>query len=251
MNKRINRRNFKSSFKSVVSDLLMVMLLLSLFLWHPPRAVADEPAVIFGPSDADSVEVYSGMTGYKNSFWWNHTNLTVAVSVPHNADPVLVDAIHDAIETWRTVLVLRLPIVSITDVTDTIGNPQKADIVLHYVPHAGGIAWSGRANCAVQKCPSVIVRSDVPEHNDRAESDYDAARVYKTTLHEIGHALGLGHAAPINESRDLMGYGWSVPDPDLTPILSDCDLAGIAAVFEWALKGETPHPATITSVTCN
>ena len=54
-------------------------LLLALPLWQSPRAAADEPSVIFGPSDADSVEVYSGMTGYKNSFWWDHTNLTVAV----------------------------------------------------------------------------------------------------------------------------------------------------------------------------
>lgn len=35
-----------------------------------------------------------------------------------------------------------------------------------------------------------------------------------------------------------------------TPILSDCDLKGIAATFEWAIKGQAPHPATVTSVTC-
>src|SRR5205085_11933260 len=104
-------------------------LLLSLPLWQPPRAAADEPSVTFGPSDADSVAVYSGI--YKNSFWWDHTNLTVAVSAAPNTDPVLVQAIHDAIETWRTVLANRLPMVSLTDVTYTIGNPQKADIVIH------------------------------------------------------------------------------------------------------------------------
>ena len=244
------KTTFSSSLTYKSAFIAFAALLLSPILWEPPRAAADGPAVIFGLSDADSVQVYSGMAGYKNSFWWDHTNLTVAVSAAPNTDPVLLEAIHDAVETWRTVLASQLPIVSITDVTHTIPNPQKADIVIHYVPHAGGVAWSGRANCAVQKCPSVIVRSDVPEHNDAAESDYNAARVYQTTLHEIGHALGLGHATPLNESLDLMGYGWIVPDPDLTPILSDCDLKGIAAVFEWALNGEAPHPATITSVIC-
>ena len=228
----------------------LAALLLALPLSQPQRAATDEPPVIFGPSDADSVEVYSGMTGYKNSFWWDHTDLTVAVSAAPNTDPLLLSAIHDAIETWRTVLADRLPIVSLTDITGTTGNPQNADIVVHFVPKAGGIRWSGRANCGVQKCPAVIVRSDGPNRNDFAEPDYDATRVYQITLHEIGHALGLGHATPLNESLDLMGYGWSVPDPDLTPILSDCDLAGIAVVFGWALNGEAPHPAIIPSVTC-
>lgn len=214
-----------------------------------PRAAGGTP-LMFGSSDADSIEVYSGMPTY-NNFWWDHTDLTVAVRAAPNTDAQMVYAIHDAIETWRMVLATRLPVVSITNVTDTIHNPQQADIVIHYVPHAGGIAFSGRANCGVQRCPSVIVRSDVPEHNVDAESDYDAVRVYRTTLHEIGHALGLGHATPLYESRDLMGYGWSVPDPDVSPILSDCDLAGIAAAFQWALNGEQPHGATTPLVTCN
>ena len=58
-------------------------------------------------------------------------------------------------------------------------------------------------------------------------------------MHELGHALGLGHALPLKESTDLMGYGWHWSN-GIVPTLSECDLAGIAFVFAWALEALTP-----------
>ena len=99
---------------------------------------------------------------------------------------------------------------------------------------------------------NVIVRSDTPNgHTDEPDrADFDTLRVLRTAIHGLGHTLGLGHAAPLNTSTDLMGYGWSNPDPDLTPILSDCDIAGIRAAFGWFFAHEPPHPSTVGSVTC-
>ena len=62
-------------------------------------------------------------------------------------------------------------------------------------------------------------------------------------MHELGHVLGLGHALPLTESTDLMGYGWHWSN-GIVPTLSECDLAGIAIVFAWALEGVDPYSPT-------
>jgi hypothetical protein len=100
-------------------------------------AGASEPIVAFGPSDAGSVAVFSGIPGYKNAFWWDHSNVTVEVRAAQNVDPVKVSAIRDAIRVWSETLSSRLPQVSLKDVTGS--KAVTADIVLRYVPHAGGI----------------------------------------------------------------------------------------------------------------
>jgi hypothetical protein len=49
----------------------------------------------------------------------------------------------------------------------------------------------------------------------------------------------LGHTTNLLESTDLMGYGW----PDFgDPVLSECDVEGIAFVFAWVFEGSAPHP---------
>jgi hypothetical protein len=187
-------------------------------------------------SNAEALEILSN---YYPGYWWDHTDLTVAVQAHPSATDEQLAAIHGAIATWAAVLEDCFDgLITLTDVTGTQPSEQRAaDIVVHYVPTAGGVVFGGYAICGDHGCPNILVRSDLPPSLDR--EPYDPEYLGWVTLHELGHALGLGHATNLLESTDLMGYGW----PDLgDPVLSDCDLDALAFVFAWVLEGSEPHP---------
>ena len=179
------------------------------------------------------------LNNYYPGYWWDHTDLTVAVQAHPKAKPEQLAAIHDAIATWSAILNRCFDgAITLTDVTVEKGSQQKAaDIVVHYVPTAGGVVFGGYAICGDHGCPNILVRSDLPPSLDR--EPYTPEYLGWVTLHELGHALGLGHATNLLESTDLMGYGW----PELVdPVLSQCDVNALAFVFAWVFGGGDPHP---------
>jgi hypothetical protein len=211
-----------------------------------------------GRSDAVSIPVLTG-SYYLNSsmakalpYWWDHTNLTVAVESAPTSKPEDIAAVHAAIAEWRKVLAAQLAPISMTDLSLSGNNAHSADIVIHFVDHYGGVKKGGNATCGTQKCFNITVKAEQPNGQVGAPDifDFDPLRVERETLHELGHALGLGHAEPLLQSTDIMAYGWAVPDPDVKPIISTCDIAGIKIAFGWYFDQQPPQPSPIPSVTC-
>jgi hypothetical protein len=198
-----------------------------------PRNTAG-PTCDLAESNAEALVI---LNNYYPGYWWDHTDLTVAVQAHPSATPEQLEAIHGAIATWDAVLRDCFDgLITLTDVSAQ-GTRRGVDIIVHYVPTAGGVVFGGYALCGAQRCPNILVRSDLPPSLDR--EPYDPEYLGWVTLHELGHALGLGHATNLLESTDLMGYGW----PDLgDPVLSQCDVDALAFVFAWALEGVEPHP---------
>jgi len=197
------------------------------------RPAASGPTCNYPVSDAEALVI---LNNFYPGYWWDHTDLTVAVQAHPSATQEQLDAIAGAIQTWSDVLLDCFDgLITLTDVTGS--KRQAADIVVHYVPTAGGVVFGGYALCGDHKCPNIIVRSDLPPSLDR--EPYDPEYLGWVTLHELGHALGLGHATNLLESTDLMGYGW----PELgEPVLSQCDVDALAYIFAWALEGVAPYP---------
>jgi hypothetical protein len=152
-----------------LAPVMAVAVLVALLSPVGARAQAAPGGVDCGlpESNADALVILSNSyPGY----WWDHTDLTVAVQAHPSATDEQLAAIRGAIATWDRVL--RRCFDGLITLTDVSGAKRKtADIVVHYVPTAGGVVFGGYAICGAHRCPNILVRSDLPPSLDREPYD--------------------------------------------------------------------------------
>ena len=129
-------------------------LVASLFLVAPAASAPKAyPTCNLPESDAEALYILNAF--YPNRYVWDDADITVAVQAAPNVDPEYVDAAQDAIAAWADVIADCFDgLITLTDVTGDPTNPQSADIVLHYVPYAGGSVFAGYAICGANGCPN-------------------------------------------------------------------------------------------------
>jgi hypothetical protein len=154
-------------------------------------------------------------------------------------DPTVLSILRGAVRAWDD----ALPDLTMTEVT------RKADIAILYGPGAanggespGGTGARGLTTSYLNG-RRLVLRVEIGI--DGGPAPVNAGAIEQIAKHEVGHALGIGHA---NWDGDLMS---PLVNPTPAPIPA-CDIHAVIQANSWWMvdHGRRPKPASTTSKPC-
>ena len=171
----------------------------------------------------------------------------------YDSTSVLRKAVADAVNEWNT----KIPSLKLIEIPSTSSENDDSkvdtDIEAQFVEGFGGMAAGATMirydeddfiNKAIILLPKAIFYI---EHDSEIFAiQYDPQKLKEIATHEMGHALGLGHA---NFDSDLMSERL---DSDETMNISQCDVNGVLQANQWKFvnNDNTPNNPVEDEVNC-
>lgn len=187
---------------------------------------------------------------------WSHVSLSVYIVKPSWLSSEYISAVKKALNVWDRALeafgnsygYLYLSYFSFS--TNIVTQyPSEYDILIYFTSQSTTYGGElGEAKIYYNTITKEIYKVEIKLYIYVSGTKMTPTDVFNTALHEIGHALGLGHASSSNTESgpEVMYQYYKLGTQELRP--STLDVYGLAVIYQWLKKGVFKAPST-TSVT--
>jgi hypothetical protein len=161
------------------------------------------------------------------------------INIEDNLVPSLRYAVENAVKEWNA----RVSNLKLVEFTPTSLENDDADIEVQFVEGFGGMVAGATMikyddEGLINKATIILPKAAfyVEYESETFGVQYSSQKLEEIAVHEMGHALGLGHA---NFAADLMSQRLSNED---TANISECDVTGVLYANQWKLINNDIEP---------